>query len=186
VQTIESHLSAALIVWFVSVAFVVNARAAVPGGVMEAGLASRDVTPDGPIWLAGYAGRKRPSDKVDSPLMAGACALRGANGERVVFIALDNCEVSRDVTEPFLSELSGKQGLKPGAVMVISSHTHSAPVVKGPLMPMYDLTPAERKRVEAYGQILTRKLLEVAEAALADLRPAFLQHGLACIFHSPA
>lgn len=167
-----------MIVWFVGVAVVGNARAAEQGGILEAGLATRDVTPGGPIWLAGYAARKRPSNKVDSPLMAGACALRGANGERVVFIALDNCEVSRDVTDPVLRELGSKQGLKPGAVMIISSHTHSAPVVKGPLMPMYDLTTAERERVDEYGSLLTRKLLEVAEAALADLKPALLEHGV--------
>src|ERR1041385_9151415 len=28
------------------------------------GIAVRDVTPDGPIWLAGYAARKRPSEKI--------------------------------------------------------------------------------------------------------------------------
>jgi neutral/alkaline ceramidase-like enzyme len=173
-----NHLSAAMIVWTVSIAAVLTSRAAEQGGSIEVGLAARDITPEGPIWLAGYAGRKRPSDNVDSPLMAGACAIKGVNGERVVFISLDNCEVSREITDPVLRELSARHSLKPGAVMIVSSHTHSAPVVRGPLMPMYDLTPSEFERVEKYGRLLIRKLLEVAGAALADFKPSHLEHGI--------
>lgn len=65
-------------------------------GAIEVGLAVRDVTPAGPVWLAGYEARKRPSDRVDHPLLAQAIALRGASGHRLVLVALDNCEVSRE------------------------------------------------------------------------------------------
>src|SRR5262245_38853158 len=36
---------------------------------LHLGVAVRDVTPQGPIWLAGYAARKKPADQVDPPLL---------------------------------------------------------------------------------------------------------------------
>ena len=144
---------------------------------LEAGLAVRDITPEGPIWLAGYAARKKPSEKVDSPLLVQACALKSGD-ERVVLVSLDNCEVSREFMAPVLEEMNRDFGLKPGAVMVVSSHTHSAPVLEGPLAPMYNLSGANLEAVRTYGQFLRVKLVEVVRAALADLKPAQLEHGI--------
>ena len=52
----------------------VSARGA--DSTIEVGVAARVITPDGPIWLAGYAARKHPSEKVDSPLMVQAVAVK--------------------------------------------------------------------------------------------------------------
>src|SRR5215470_12401618 len=84
--------------WVLLVLFVV-ASVATPGftaqfPTLEVGVAVRDVTPELPIRLAGYAARKRPADKVDHPLSVQALALRNPSGERFVFVSLDNCEVS--------------------------------------------------------------------------------------------
>src|SRR4051812_11007412 len=70
------------------------------GSEIEVGLAVRDVTPAGPIWLAGYAARTRASDKVDSPLLTEAVAFRSSTNVPVVLVSLDNCEVSREFTRP--------------------------------------------------------------------------------------
>ena len=44
---------------------VVDSRAAAPPSeaALEAGFAVRDITPEGPIFLAGYASRRKPSRK---------------------------------------------------------------------------------------------------------------------------
>jgi hypothetical protein len=128
---------------------------------IQVGIAVRDITPEGPIWLAGYAARKRPSEKVDSPLTA-----------------QDNCEVSREFMAPVLQELAAKHGLKPGSVITVSSHTHSAPVLGGALMPMYNLSTEDQERVQKYGRLLKAKLLEVVGAALNDCKPALLERSL--------
>src|SRR5574341_1622793 len=67
---------------------------------LEVGIAVRDITPEVPIRLAGYAGRNRPADKVDHPLVVQALALKNPTGERFVFVALDNCEVSGAFMQP--------------------------------------------------------------------------------------
>jgi hypothetical protein len=146
-------------------------------GPIEIGLAVRDITPEGPIWLAGYAARQKPSEQVDAPLLVQACAIKTGE-ERVVLVALDNCEVSREFMAPVLREVNGDFQLKPGAVMVVSSHTHSAPVLEGPLMPMYRLSDADAERVRRYGLGLKAKLYEVVRDALADLKPAQLEYGV--------
>jgi len=143
---------------------------------MQVGIAVRDITPEGQIWLAGYAARKRPSEKVDSPLMAQAIAFKSGE-ERVVLVSLDNCEVSREFMTPVLAELNAKHRLKPGAVITVSSHTHSAPVLEGALMPMYNLSAEDREGVQKYGRLLKSKLVEVVVAALNDFKPALLEHG---------
>jgi hypothetical protein len=139
---------------------------------LHVGVAVRDVTPEGPIWLAGYAARKKPADKIDQPLLAQALALKNPSGERFVFISLDNCEVSHGFTAPVLKQIEETRGLGRGAVMIVSSHTHSAPVLDNTLEVMYDLGEADRERVRKYSDLLRKKLVEVVGAALADLKPA--------------
>jgi hypothetical protein len=144
---------------------------------LEVGVAARDVTPELPIRLAGYAGRSRPADKVDLALRARAMALRNPSGERFVFVALDNCEVSHAFMEPVLRELADTLHLERGAVAVVSSHTHSAPALSQTLIGM-PLAPAEdQEAIGKYSRSLQARLVEVVGAALGDLRPALLEYG---------
>src|SRR5439155_5339884 len=144
----------------------------------EIGVAVRDITPELPIWLAGYAGRKRPADKVDHPLLVQALALKNSTGERFVFVALDNCEVSHPFMQPVLQQFAEKYQLGPGGVAVVSSHTHSTPVLEQTLTDMVQPTPEERERIARYSQSLRSKLVEAVGAALSDCQPAVLAQGL--------
>lgn len=144
----------------------------------DIGLAVRDITPGLPIRLAGYAGRKRPADKVDHPLLVQALALRNASGERFVLVALDNCLVSRAFMQPVLQQLAEKFQLGRGTVAVVSSHTHSAPVLEESLTDMVQPTVEERERIAQYSRSLRSNLVEVVGAALADCQPAILEQGL--------
>ncbi|HOY57346.1 MAG TPA: neutral/alkaline non-lysosomal ceramidase N-terminal domain-containing protein [Verrucomicrobiota bacterium] len=151
--------------------------AAEPPG-FEVGLAVREITPEVPIRLAGYAGRNRPADKVDHPLVVQAMALRNPGGDRFVFVALDNCEVSRAFMEPVVQEMARRHEVPPGAVAVVSSHTHSAPVIEATLIDMAQPSADERQRIQQYSRRLRDTLVEVVGAALADLQPAALEYGL--------
>ena len=157
--------------------FVATAQVAAGDPTPEMGLAVRDITPDLPIRLAGYAGRKRAADKLDTPLQVQALALQNPTGERFVFVALDNCEVSHLFMQPVLRQLADRFQLGRGAVAVVSSHTHSAPVLEQTLTGMAQLQPEERERIESYSRSLQAKLVEVVGAALADFQPATLEHG---------
>jgi hypothetical protein len=154
-----------------------GAENVVPGTNPEAGVAVRDVTPELPIRLAGYEGRKRPADKLDQPLVAQALALRNSDGTRFVFVALDNCEVSHAFMQPVLEKMASQFQLGRGEVAVVSSHTHSAPVLAATLVGMPEPSAEEREKIEAYSRLLQDRLVEVVGAALADLKPASFEYG---------
>lgn len=145
---------------------------------LQVGLAVRDVTPQVPIRLAGYAARKRPADKVDAPLLVQALAFRNPTGERFVLVALDNCEVSRAFMAPVLEQYAARFQLGPGTVAVVCSHTHSGPVLDDVLSNMAQMPPEDAARTAAYSQQLRSNLVEVVAAALADFQPALLEYGL--------
>ena len=46
----------------------------------KAGTAKADITPNTPIWMAGYGGRTKPSEGTLHPLWAKALALEDAKG----------------------------------------------------------------------------------------------------------
>jgi len=144
----------------------------------EVGIAVRDITPDSPIRLAGYEDRKRAADKVDQPLLVQALALKNLSGERFVFVALDNCEVSHAFMQPVLREYADKLRLGRGEVAVVCSHTHSAPVLEQTLTNMSQPPPEDRERIEKYSRSLQAKLVEVVKAALADCQPATFEQGI--------
>jgi len=144
----------------------------------EVGIAVRDISPELPIRLAGYAGRKRPADKLDHPLLVQALALKNLSGERFVFVGLDNCEVSGAFMQPVLQELARKLQLGRGAVAVVSSHTHSAPVLEQTLTDMVQARPDEGERIGRYSRLVQARLVEVVGAALADCQPAVLEQGM--------
>jgi hypothetical protein len=151
---------------------------AVEDSTPAVGIAVRDISPELPIRLAGYAGRKRPADKLDHPLLVQALALKNLSGERFVFVALDNCEVSGAFMQPVLHELADKLQMARGSVAVISSHTHSAPVLEQTLSDMAQPQPDERERIEKYSRMLQARIVEVVGAALADCQPAVLEQGM--------
>jgi len=169
--------------WGVALALCLAAFAPIPGiaaagPTPTVGIAVRDITPELPIRLAGYAGRKRPADKVEHPLLVQALALKNLSGERFVFVALDNCEVSHAFMQPLLRQLADRFQLGPGTVAVVSSHTHSAPVLEQTLADMTQPSPPESEAIAKYSESLRARLTEVVGAALADCQPSTLEHGL--------
>ncbi len=155
----------------------VLAAAGASSPALEIGVAVRDVTPELPIRLAGYAAREKPAGKIDSPLFAQALAFRNPGGERFVLVGFDNCEAGHAFVEPVVQRLLEKFQLPRGAVALVPSHTHSAPVLAGTLESMSEGSPADREAIATYSRLLQDRLVEVAGAALENLQPALLEHG---------
>ena len=55
----------------------------------KAGVATANITPDRPMPMSGYAGRKAPATGKDQDLFGKALAIEDQEGNRVVFITLD-------------------------------------------------------------------------------------------------
>jgi hypothetical protein len=137
----------------------------------------RDISPELPIRLAGYAARKRPADKADHPLYAQAFALKNPSGQRVVIVSVDNCEVSGAFMQPVLRKLNDEFGLERGAVILVATHTHSAPVLADTLLGMPLAPDSDQQAILKYSGFLQGKIIEAVSAALTNFKPASLEIG---------
>ncbi len=147
------------------------------GADFQAGVARLKITPEKPIWLSGYANRKKPSDGVVHDLWLKALALEDRRGSRVVIVTSDLIGLPRAITDPVAAEVQKQHGLDRARLLFNSSHTHTGPVVRANLAAMYDLDAENSRRIEEYGQKLVDSLVSVIGAALGDLKPAVLSYG---------
>lgn len=155
------------------------AIAAGQGQLYQVGVAKIDVTPDYPVLLTGYAARKTESDGVAQRLYAKALALGGDQEQPAVLITVDNCGVPINVRDRVVARLKSRSGIDPDRVAICSTHTHSAPWLKGfaPNIFCRPIPPEQEARVQRYTRELADALESVALKALADRRPAKLAWG---------
>jgi neutral ceramidase len=157
-----------------------SAMAADVGQVRPVGVARIDITPDYPIRLTGYAVRKKESEGVTQKLWAKALAFGSDKDGPAILITVDNCGVPANVREEVVQRLRQKKRIKSERVAICSTHTHSAPWLKGYLPNIFSgpIPPEEQARVDRYTRELTDALQTVAVNALQDRRPAKLSRGL--------
>lgn len=143
------------------------------------GVARVDISPTYPVRLTGYAARTNMAVGAAQKLWAKALALgEDREGPRIL-ITVDNCGVPAAVVEEVAGRLALKRGVRREDFVVASSHTHSAPMVRGFAENIFirDLTSEEAAASDRYTRELTDHLEAVALAALADRRPGRLFHG---------
>jgi hypothetical protein len=143
----------------------------------RAGVARIDITPEGPIWMSGYAARVKPSTGVLQRLSAKALAIEDGRKRRVVLVTTDVIGLPRAMTDVVAARVQKEHGLDRAAVLFNSSHTHTGPVVRPNLISMYNLSPEDDRRLQVYARQLTENLVAVIGAALGDLKPARLSYG---------
>ena len=95
----------------------------------QAGAASVDITPQTPLWLAGYAARTKAAEGTLLPLKAKALALKDAAGHCAVVVTTDICGYPIEVADRIHSKVEERFGLTKENMILSASHTHSGPVV---------------------------------------------------------
>ncbi len=146
---------------------------------MKAGLARVNITPQGPIMMAGYASRDHESEGVRQQLYAKALAIEDARGHRSVMVTFDLVGMPRNVADPIAERAEKQYGLKRDQLLLNCSHTHSGPIVGYRERTSYRLTDAQEAVVRRYADRLIAQTLEVIGAALKDLSPANLSVDIA-------
>jgi len=148
----------------------------------KAGAAAVNITPDGPVWLAGFAKRTGPSQGVGLPVFVKALAIEDAAGSRMVIVTMDLVGVPRQVRANVEREAAARYGLPPGSLMLNASHTHSAPAlsraeVEEPFRAFGTPTPPGfADKAEAYRKTVEDRIVQVIGAALANVQPATLEY----------
>ena len=147
-------------------------------GTMLVGVSAIDITPEGPILLAGYGGRKSESEGILQPLKAKALAFGSDSEGPSILITVDLIGIQYYMTKEVARRLSDKIGVDPSRLVISASHTHTGPEI-GNLLNHFarQLPPEEIGRIDKYLETLTQKLVQVSLEALIARKPAKVAWG---------
>jgi len=140
----------------------------------KAGVASVAITPEKPIWMAGYASRTKPAEGKDTDLYAKALAFEDARGARLVIVTLDLIGVPRSLRKNLEKRCGEAYKLKPEELLLNASHTHSGPEFRVDRAPWDDGNLKPSHDAESYGSKLQEQLFALIGDALKRLSPAKL------------
>ncbi len=142
----------------------------------KAGIARRVITPQTPVWLAGYGTRRAPEGKLHD-LWLKVLALEDGEGKRVVLATTDHMGMSKTICERLYAKIQKRFGLERAAFMLTYSHNHCGPILEDDLVDYYPLDDEQRQLVAEYSAWFEDQTVETVGEALADLQPARLERG---------
>jgi len=96
--------------------------------LLRAGTAKIDITPEKPVKMAGYAGRKDLSDGVHDPLSARVVVFEN-NEKRLVLVSTDLLGFYNATAEPLRKAIMDEFKLKPSELFLSAIHTHAGPTL---------------------------------------------------------
>jgi len=159
-------------VLFVSLG-VASARADDPAAsTWKAGVARAVITPEQPMWMAGYASRRMPSDGIIHDLYAKAVALEDAEGTRQVIVTLDLISVPRPLRDWLEKEVAEQLDLPSQSLLMNCSHTHSGPEIRTTDSSLEGIGEDRARQTTAYVAWLQETLLRLVRDSLGDLSQA--------------
>src|SRR5436190_19108474 len=126
--------------------------------IWSVGVARADITPAYPIRLSGYGSRRAPSEGVAQRIWAKALAIGTDQEKPVLWITVDNCGLSADISNEAAKRIFAKTKIARERIAFCASHTHSAPMVTGVLPNLFssDIIPEEQAVIDRY----TKELID--------------------------
>ncbi len=147
----------------------------------RAGVARVKVTPSEPMYMAGYASRKTPSEGVLSDLYVKVLVLADAQDKRAVWLTSDLISIPQPLREQVAERIKEKYKIDPAALLMNCSHTHCGPVVRDNVETsvMYQVEPEHAKRIETYFIELRDKIVDAIGTAIDSMDAAKLGYSYA-------
>jgi neutral ceramidase len=145
----------------------------------KAGVATIVITPDEPMWMAGYAARNKPSEGKINNLHAKALALEDEHGTRLVIVTVDLLGIPRAMRDWLAEHVKESYKLSPESLLLNASHTHSGPVLREAKYSiygntLYGLSLEQIQQNNKYVDNLQEKILELIGKAIENMAPAKL------------
>lgn len=151
---------------------VADVAAAPPTG-WKAGLAKAVITPETPVWLAGYGSRRVPDGKLHDLWMK-AIALEDVHGHRAVLVTSDFQGIPRSMSDPVFEQLKSQFGLERHQVMLTFSHNHCGPRLGDDLVDYYPVDDEQVALIADYTALMQTRMVAMIGEAIAALSPAAL------------
>jgi neutral ceramidase len=140
----------------------------------KAGTASVMITPDEPLWLAGYAGRTGPAEDKISDLFVRALALEDPAGERLVIISSELIGITRILAEPVAAAVEAATRLPRQRLLLAATHTHYAPEYRPEKQVFFEIPAALGGKLLPTARWLADSIAQAAIAAQQQLEPVRL------------
>ena len=147
----------------------------------KAGVARVVITPDKPLWMAGYAARDHVAEGTLHDLWAKALALEDRDGKQAVLVTTDLLGFPKGLSDRVRGRLAARYDLSKAQVLLNSSHTHSGPTLYDALSDIYPLDSNQLRSVKQYTARLEDQLVDLVGEALQALEPVrlYAQNGVA-------
>ena len=147
----------------------------------KVGLARVKITPEQPVFMAGYASRDRPFASVHDELFAKALVLVDGRGTRAALVTTDLIGLSAEIADPIRQRIAEQTGIPANSVLLSSSHTHTGPTLSLDPKPREGRSLADNERTVAYTKALQDQLVQVVADAAKDPQPARLAWGVGVV-----
>lgn len=149
------------------------------GPTWKAGVARIKITPEEPMWMAGYASRDHIAEGTLTELWAKALVLKDQKGGVGVLVTLDLVGIDRGLSELICKRIQTEHGVTRDQIAICCSHTHTGPVVASNLRPMhyYLLGREQKEQIDDYSVWLADRVVGVVADAFATLQRATLSWG---------
>ena len=142
----------------------------------KAGIAKAVITPDTPVWLAGYGSKREPTGKLHD-LWVKTLALEDDKGHRAVLVTTDHMGIPKDMYESMCKKARDRFGLDRSQIMFTFSHNHCGPRLRGDLVDYYPIDEQQTKLVDQYTDRVDEIIVQTVGDALSRLAPAQSVHG---------
>jgi putative membrane-bound dehydrogenase-like protein len=132
------------------------------------GVAKVDVTPDYPVRLNGFGGRRTESEGVTHKIFVKALAIGDDPKSAAVLLTVDNLGIPDWITRKVSERLQKKFGLDPKRLTITFTHTHTAPMLRGACSTIFGLAipPEHQQHIDKYSEQMVAWLEEAATRAL--------------------
>lgn len=146
----------------------------------QAGAASCAITPDGPMWMGGYASRTKPSEGKVHDLFAKALVLEDARKTgRFVILTADLLVITPELRSAVEDQVKARYGLPAGALLMNASHTHCGPEIRDRMILQRNGTPEFAAKARRYVDQLVVKIVELIGQAIDNMQPSTLTYSYA-------
>jgi len=133
------------------------------------GIARAIITPEEPIWMAGYASRDHPSDSILADLWVKVLAIEDDKGKKAVLITTDLLGIPKKMSDRIRNQLAVRYGLTRAQIILSSSHTHTGPVLMDALFDIYPLGDKEIDVIRRYSSNLEKKIVALTGDAINSM-----------------
>jgi hypothetical protein len=140
----------------------------------KAGTASICITPDEPLWMAGFAARKAPARGKISDLYASALALEDDTGQRFVIVSADVIAITRAIADSVVEAVCSRHRLSGSQVLLAATHTHYGPEFRHDKQVFFNVPDQFAAAFESVSKKLVAALSQAIDQAIARLEPVTL------------